>query len=323
METRTALVTGGSGYLGSVLSKKLKSDGWNVICFDKRQPEHKYFDYFVQGDIRDYGDVQCAFHFEEIDVVFHLAGRIEVGESMKHPTEFWSVNVSGTVTLLDVMAKFNVKNIIFSSTAAVYWPTLKPIPETECIVNNSVYGQTKRACEMAIEDSKFNYTIFRYFNLAGADDDVGENHFPETHLIPCIFNNLNTFTIYGDNYKTEDGTCMRDYVHVCDVADAHITAANKMLEKCTSLGIFNLGSGKGYTILEIINLIEKYLGLDVKYTFGKSRAGDPDSLLADISLAKKVLDYNPKHDILSILNSAYEWYNKNDKHPREAEGTSS
>lgn len=313
METRTALVTGGSGYLGSILSKKLKERGWTVAVVDKKKPSHGYFDAFYHCDISNYEHFSGCFDNQNYDVVFHLAGRIEVGESMKHPTTFWLNNVSSTANLLHLMKQRGVGNIVFSSTAAVYWAGPVPIKETECLIDNSVYGNTKRACEMAIEDSQINHTIFRYFNLAGADEDLGENHEPETHLIPNIFKNLNNFTIYGDRYKTEDGTCVRDYVHVCDVADAHILAAERMIEKNQSLGIYNLGTGKGYSILQIINLIEKHLGVKVNYRYGKNRSGDPDSLVADITLAQKDLNYRPKHDILSILQTAYEWFKKNDR----------
>lgn len=313
MENRTALVTGGAGYLGSILSKKLKQQGWNVICFDLKEPKHNYCDEYVYGDVSSHSDIVTPLRDYEIDVVFHLAGRIEVGESMKHPTTFWRMNTGGTVMLLNAMHQYGVRNIVFSSTAAVYWPKRTPISEDECLVDNSVYGNTKRACEMAIEDSGTNYTIFRYFNLAGAEDDLGENHEPETHLIPNIFKNLNNFTIYGDRYKTDDGTCVRDYVHVSDVADAHIKAAEMMLERDKSLGVFNLGTGKGYSILQIINLIESHLGIKVNYNFGKDRPGDPDYLVADINLAQKVLNYRPKHDIVSTLQSAYEWFKKNDR----------
>lgn len=312
MENRTALVTGSAGYLGSILSKQLKSQGWRVIGFDIKSPSHRYYDVFHQGDICDYDDLYLAFKLEKIDTVFHLAGRIEVGESMKHPTTFWKVNVGGTSNLLDLMKRFKTEKIVFSSTAAVYWASNGPIPEDECIVNNSVYGNTKRACEIMIEDSGLKHVIFRYFNLSGAEGELGENHEPETHLIPNIFKNLNNFTIFGDSYKTEDGTCVRDYVHVCDVADAHISGA-EYLESGNRSIILNLGTGKGHSILELINLIEKELGIEVNYHFGKKRSGDPDSLVADVSLAEKVLNYRPKHDILSILKSAYEWYKKDDR----------
>ena len=312
METKTALVTGGSGYLGSILSKKLKQQGWTVAIVDKKVPNHRYYDTYYQNDISNYEDLSCCFLGRNYNTVFHLAGRIEVGESMKQPTEFWLQNVAGTINVLHLMKKHGVPNIIFSSSAAVYWPSPQPIPEHECIINNSVYGQTKHASEMAIEDSGLNYVIFRYFNLAGAEGELGENHEPETHLIPNIFKNLNNFTVYGDDYKTEDGTCVRDYVHVCDVAEAHILGAEHLNGGKEST-ILNLGTGKGHSILEIIGIIERELGVEVKYKYGKRRNGDPDSLVADTKLAEEVLNFRPKHDILSILKSAYEWYQKNDR----------
>lgn len=312
MEKRTALVTGGSGYLGSILSKKLKEKGWAVTIVDIKQPNHGYFDKFYGNNISNYEDLSCCFVEQKYDVVFHLAGRIEVGESMKQPAEFWLQNVAGTINILHLMDKHGVSNIIFSSSAAVYWPSPRRIPEHECIINNSVYGQTKHACEMAIEDSGLNYVVFRYFNLAGAEGELGENHEPETHLIPNIFKNLNNFTIYGDDYKTEDGTCVRDYVHVCDVADAHILGAEHLIDGKESV-ILNLGTGKGHSILELIDIIQRELGVEVSYKYGKRRCGDPDSLVADTTLAEKVLNFRPKHDILSILKSAYEWYKKNDR----------
>lgn len=309
METKTVLVTGCSGYLGSVLSKKLKQNGFFVIGLDIKKPTHTYCDIFQQGDICDMGVLNFVFSRGDIDTVFHLAGRIEVGESMKHPTEFWRVNVNGLVNVLHQMKLHSVKNIIFSSSAGVYSPSELPISEKQSINNNSVYGQTKHVCEMAIEDSGLNYVIFRYFNLAGAEGELGENHEPETHLIPNIFNNLNNFTINGDSYNTHDGTCIRDYVHVCDVADSHVQGANYLNSGKESI-ILNLGTGKGHSILDIITIIENELGVKVNYHYGEKRLGDPNSLVADTNLAEKVLNYRPKYDILSILKSAYEWNKK-------------
>jgi UDP-glucose 4-epimerase len=169
-----------------------------------------------------------------------------------------------------------------------------------------VYSNTKLCCERAIEDSGLNFVIFRYFNLAGADDDLGENHEPETHLIPLILGNLNNVTINGDDYSTPDGTCVRDYVHVLDVVDAHIEALN--LEEKNIL--VNLGSGVGYSNLEVVQTIEKITGEKVNYKIGPRREGDPDFLVANINLAKKLLNYEPKHDIESIIKTAYAWQKK-------------
>lgn len=312
---KTAFVTGGAGYLGSQLSKYLKKAGWNVIVYDIKPATHRYFDSCYIGDIRDRERLNevMGYTTHKIDTVFHCASRIEVGESMKHPTEFWEVNAGGTSILLNAMKKHGINKIIFSSTAAVYLPGPFPIPEHECTTpDNSVYGSSKIACENMIMESGFKYGIFRYFNLAGADPegDIGENHDPETHLIPNIFRNLNNFNIFGGDYKTNDGTCVRDYVHVADVADIHIYA-DEYLENNDSF-IVNLGTGFGYSILEIIKLIDSHLGIKVNYHIAERRAGDPDKLVADITLAQKLLRYQPKHDIISILKTAYEWHKTNE-----------
>lgn len=307
---KTALVTGSAGYLGSKLSKDLANAGYTVIGYDLKFPTHKYNHIFYPGDIRDRNRVNEVLGRHKYDLVIHCASRIEVGESMKDPTEFHEVNIGGTAILLNAMKKNKVPKILFSSTAAVYWAGFNPLPETECTTpDNSVYGSTKIACENMIMESGLKYGIFRYFNLAGADDDVGENHDPETHLIPSIFRNLNTFKVYGNTYNTEDGTCVRDYVHVSDVSAAHLLAIEHLEENDSF--IVNLGTGTGYSILQIIKLIEYTLGLKVNYTITDKRAGDPDKLVADITLAKKLLKFIPKHDILSIIKSAYEWEKRN------------
>lgn len=252
--------------------------------------------------------VNTVFTQEKIDTVFHLAGRIEVGESIKYPTEFWEINVGGTLIVLNAMKKHGVDKIIFSSTAGVYFSGGILIPEDEATINNSVYSNTKLSCEYAIEDSGLKYIIFRYFNLAGADDEFGENHEPETHLIPKILQNLNNFEVYGNDYETPDGTCIRDFVHVLDVVDAHINAID-YLEHNKSVTI-NLGSGTGYSVLEIIDIVEKQTGQKVSFQITPKRDGDPDRLVADIKLAKKLINYEPQHEIDSIIKSAYEWEKK-------------
>lgn len=307
---RTALITGGSGYLGSHLSKKLKQQGWKVIILDRKiGPTHPYVDSFYCGDVRNRFILEDIFKNNLIDVVFHLAGRIEVGESVNNPTEFWEVNVGGTVAVLNMMKKFDVNKIVFSSTAGVYLTGgVMEIPEDECTTNNNPYSNSKMSCEYAIEDSGLKYVIFRYFNLAGADPDgeMGECHEPETHLIPRILQNLNTVEVYGNDYDTPDGTCVRDYVHVCDVVDAHMEAI-KYLDNSGESGVFNLGSGVGYSVLDIIKTVKKVTNKKVNYTIMPRREGDPSHLVADITKAKTILNFNPKHDISSIVKSAYEW----------------
>ena len=251
--------------------------------------------------------VRTVFRNNKIDAVFHLAGRIEVGLSAKDPTKFWEINVGGTLVVLDAMKSYGCDTIFFSSTAGVYWCGNIPVPEDECTTDNSVYSNTKLACERAIEDSGLNYVIFRYFNLAGADNEMGENHDPETHLIPSILRNLNNVEIFGNDYRTPDGTCVRDYVHVLDVVDAHIAALNLPDVRCE---LINLGSGVGFSNLEIVQTIEKITGEKVNYKIGPRREGDPDFLVANIDLAKELLNYEPKHDIESIIKTAYAWEKK-------------
>jgi UDP-glucose-4-epimerase GalE len=306
---RTALVTGASGYLGSHLVKKLKLSGWSVIGLDIKFTSNHYLDKFYPFDILDRESLFQVFNQHKIDVVFHLAGKIEVGESVNKSIEYFNTNVAGTCILLDVMNQFKVKNIIYSSTAGLYKSKNTKLSE-EDIVNpfNNPYAGSKYAAELAIRQSGCNFAIFRYFNLAGADSDgeFGECHEPETHLIPRILQNINNFTIYGDIFNTPDGTCIRDYVHVEDVSLAHLAGAEHILRYNDSITL-NLGTGEGKSVRQIINLIEKVISLNVNYKVVEPRDGDPDCLVADITLAEKILNFKPKHDIISIIQTAYEW----------------
>ena len=318
---KTALVTGSSGYLGSHLCKYLKQSDWKVVAIDIVRPKHSYYDVFQYVDVRNHEVINYLFLKTKIDAVFHMAGRIEIGESVKDPTEFWEVNTGGTCIILNAMKKHGVKYFVYSSTAGVYKPDRInklfdiPISEMDDVTfDHNPYSASKLASENAIKQSGINYMIFRYFNLAGADEelDIGENHEPETHLIPRIFQNLNNFELYGDDYDTEDGSCVRDYVHVTDVAKAHITGLEYLMDGGQS-ALMNLGTGKGHSNLEIINLIKNKLNLPVKYIVVSRRQGDPDSLVADINLAQKVLQFKPRYDIMDILQTAYDWHLRNDK----------
>jgi UDP-glucose-4-epimerase GalE len=315
---RKTLVTGGSGYLGSHLAKALKQAGYYTVCFDIKTPQNDlYWDVYHPGDIRSYQDLNRVFVNWTPDIVFHLAGRIEVGESVLHPEEFWDVNVGGTCNLLNTMRKFDVSNIVYSSTAGLYRPQFTTLSEKSEVGSNNPYANSKYAAECAIRDSSLNHIIFRFFNLSGADPDgeMGELHEPETHLIPLMFKSLNNtekFIVNGDSYNTIDGTCIRDYVHVSDVADAHVLADNYLQTKYKNQPtLFNLGLGKGYTILEVIREAQSELGIQINYDIGKKRKGDPARLVANIDLAKECLKFNPKHDLKSILKTAYTWYDRN------------
>ena len=311
---RTALVTGGAGYLGSHLAKALKKAGYKTICFDIKAPRNMiYWDRAILGDIRDL-ILERPFKSETIDVVFHLAGRIEVGESVEHPELFWDVNVGGTTNLLQLMREYNVRNIVYSSTAGLYRSAGTDLSEKDDIAENNPYANSKYAAECAIRNSTMNHIIFRFFNLAGADPDgeMGERHNPETHLIPVMFENLNNFVINGSDYRTPDGTCIRDYVHVSDVADAHVAAAEYMQTRMANQPtLFNLGTGKGHSVLEVIQTATEELGISIVGNIGQKREGDPPRLVAIIDLAKKHLKFKPKHDLKSILRTAYAWHGKN------------
>lgn len=304
---KSVLITGGSGYLGSHLCWLFKDKGFTVVVYDVKTPQHKYYDHFCHGDIRDRLDVENAMSLYKYDVVIHCAGRIEVGDSMKNPTEFWEVNVGGTAVLLNAMKKAKIKKLLFSSTAAVYAPSKKKLCESSALESSSVYGNTKLACEQMIADSGLKYGIFRYFNLAGADwvHGLGENHEPETHLIPSVLLNPDKAKIFGNDYDTKDGTCVRDYVDVRDVADAHVLGL-KYLSKHPGF-IVNLGSGVGYSVGEVLHNIHRNLYCHITAEIAPRRAGDPDSLVAQISLARRLLGYDPQYKLKDMISSAHSY----------------
>ena len=316
MDKKTALITGCAGYLGSHLAKSLKKQGWRVIGFGhKRHTLNPYIDIMHYGDIRDQDTLDWLFSMVDIDVVFHLAGRIEAGMSFEEPTEFWSVNCGGTTILLNAMKKAGVENIVFSSTAAVYKAQNRPIKEYDEKHDISPYGFSKLSAENAIRHSGLNFTIFRYFNLTGADPDgeFGEAHEPETHLIPRLLLDMDNIEINGTDYDTPDGTCVRDYVHVTDVADAHSKAGEMLLDGSIRGVTMNLGTGKGTSILDVIKALEKITNKTITYKVNPRRDGDAASLIADISLAEEALQYRPKHDMISMIETAYKWYKNDEK----------
>lgn len=310
---KRALITGVSGYLGSHLAKALKKDEWQVTGLDITPTRHdKYVDTYRHCDVTSIDSVYHVFEDHDFDVVFHLAGKIDVSESVRMPIDYFGDNTVGTINLLKVMDYYGVKNIIYSSTAGLYSSSNELLRETDPVNPcNNPYAASKYAAELAITQSKLNHVIFRYFNLAGADveGEMGECHEPETHLIPKIFQNLNNFYINGKDYDTLDGTCIRDYVHVSDVADAHVSAANYLLQGKESC-IMNLGTEKGYSVKEIVNLVEKITGETINYTYKERRQGDPAHLVADSKLAKKHLNFISKYDIIYIIKTAYEWHLK-------------
>ena len=312
---KKVLVTGGAGYLGKHLAKTLYKAGHEVYCVDRVKANCKYYHKELQSDIAEFPKSLYQFFTEDINTVFHLAGRIEVGMSWNCPIHFWKDNVIATLHLIDMMKEYNVPNIVYSSSAGVYKPKENLLTESDPVSHNNPYANSKIAAENAIRDSGINHTIFRFFNLAGADPDgeMGEDHIPETHMIPLLFENLNNFIINGNDYQTKDGTCIRDYVHVSDVAEAHLSAMNYLNTwKSNQSATLNLGTGVGYSNLEIVNLAKDKLGIDIQYKFGPRRQGDPSRLVADIESAKSLLDFKPKYDISDILETAYSWYTRNE-----------
>lgn len=312
---KRVLITGASGYLGSHVCKTLKQDGWTVHGYDTKHTLNRYIDVMTYGDIRDRQRLDILFSNFQFDLVIHLAARIEAGISVKEPTSFYDVNTGGTCALVNAMNKVGLKDIIFASTAAVYKAKDTPILETDETTYNSPYGHSKLMAEQTIEKSLMNYVIFRFFNLTGADPEgeFGEEHEPETHLIPRLIANIDGgFELNGDDYDTKDGTCVRDYVHVSDVAEAILSAANYLSSGGKS-DIFNLGIGHGYTIKEVIEELERVSGKKIEYKTNPRREGDAASLMADISKAQSVLKYTPKYDLTSIINTAYEWHTHDEK----------
>lgn len=318
---KTILVTGGAGYIGSHTVHELINQGYDVIVFDTLEKGHKDFlpkgVQLFKGDVGNQEDLNKVFSLNKIDAVIHFAGYIEAGESMTNPLKYFHNNSANGITLIKAMNSHNIKNIIFSSTAAVYGnPKKVPITEGHETTPVNHYGMSKLFLEKTLEASKVHgiTSIFlRYFNAAGAGYNIGEKHNPETHLIPIILETAlgkrDHIKLFGTDYPTQDGTCVRDYIHVLDLASAHVQAL-KQLEKGKS-GIYNLGTGKGHSVKEIIDLCKKVTGKDIKVIQEKRREGDPPILVASSLKAQKELDWQPKYDINDIIKSAWEWHKKN------------
>jgi len=312
---KSAFVTGCFGYLGSHLCKMLIENGWTVSVFDIKKPSHPYYTHFFPGDVCDKKELNHAFWLApNIDVVFHLAGLIDISESVAFPSKYFKNNTGGTCFVLDMMEKYKVKNIVYSSTAGLYKSSEEPLTENS-ILNpyNNPYAASNYCSEVAIRASNCNHVIFRYFNLAGADESglIGEDHEPETHLIPRILENLNNVEIYGNNYDTPDGTCIRDYVHVNDVAKAHLKAAEYLFEGNKSITL-NLGTGKGQSVLDVVNKVKELVQENIQIKIHPRRSGDPSRLVADISLAQQTIQYQPENDLTDIIRTARIWH-KNEK----------
>jgi UDP-glucose 4-epimerase len=310
------LVTGGAGYIGSVATEMLLDRGFEVAVLDDCSTGHRDAvsgaAKFIEGSVLDTESIALAL--KDCEAVFHFAAKSLVGESVEKPDLYFDVNVTGTRNLLAEMAKAKIAKLVFSSTAATYGePDVIPITESATTKPTSPYGETKLAVDQMIsEEAKSGLAAIslRYFNVAGALETssgwLAERHNPETHLIPNLLRSTaeKPLKIFGDDWQTKDGTCIRDYIHVVDLIEAHILA----LESLTSgeHKIINLGSGGGYSVAEVVSAASKVLGRIVPVEVGARRSGDPAVLIADISLAAEILNWKPKRDIESMVRDTWE-----------------
>jgi len=316
------LVAGGAGYIGSHTVAELLEMGHKVITFDSLQKGHKEAvlgGEFIEGNLLNQEDIEKVFKKNTIDAVIHFAADSLVGESMEKPDKYFRNNDIGGMNLLSAMIKYNTKKIIFSSTAATYGePEKVPIEENNATIPTNPYGESKLIFEKILKwhDTAYGikYASLRYFNAAGAHKSgkIGEDHNPESHLIPIVLQSAlgkrDCVSIFGDDYPTEDGTCVRDYIHVTDLAMAHILALKK-LETNGESAIYNLGNGKGFSVKQIIDVARKVTGKDIKTKIVGRRAGDPAVLIASSDKIKKQLNWNPQYaDIAKIIESAWVWH---------------
>ncbi len=317
------LVLGGAGYIGSHTVYELIAQGNEVIVADNLETGHIEAVHkdakFYKGDIRDRAFVDSVFDNEKVDAVIHFAANSLVGESMINPLKYYDNNVCGTKVLLESMVAHGVDKIVFSSTAATYGePESIPILETDRTNPTNTYGETKLSMEKMFKWTGkahgLRYVSLRYFNACGAHEsgEIGEAHNPESHLIPLILQVPNgkreAISIFGDTYNTKDGTCVRDYIHVTDLASAHILAVKYLMEGNES-NIFNLGNGVGFTVKEVIETARKVTGHPIPTRIEGVRQGDPAVLVASSEKAKAVLGWNPvKNDLEEIIASAWKWH---------------
>ena len=319
----TILVLGGAGYIGSHTVYALIEKGVDVVVIDNLETGHIEAVHekarFYKGDIRDRAFVDSVLDKEKIDAVIHFAANSLVGESMVNPLKYYDNNVNGTKVLLQSMVAHGLDKIVFSSTAATYGePEKVPILETDRTEPTNTYGETKLAMEKMFKWTDrahgLKYVSLRYFNACGAhvSGKIGEAHSPETHLIPLILQvplgQREYISIFGDDYDTSDGTCIRDYIHVTDLAQAHILAVDYLM-KGNESNIFNLGNGVGFTVKEVIDTARKVTGHEIPARIAERRAGDPASLIASSDKARQVLLWKPEHaDLEEIISTAWNWH---------------
>lgn len=320
------LVVGGAGYIGSHMVKQLSLAGHKVVILDNLSTgfrELAIYGELVIGDLADINGLEQLFSNHEFDAVIHFAAASLVGESVQDPAKYYRNNVLNTLNLLETMVRHQVLNFIFSSTAATFGePVYTPIDESHPQNPINPYGRSKLMVEQMLQDFATSYGLnsvaLRYFNAAAADPEgeLGELHQPETHLIPLILQAASgrreSITIYGQDYPTEDGTCIRDYIHIEDLCSAHALALTQLVgQTLQGANAFNLGNGSGFSVQQVINAVRQIVeaeGYQLKVESGERRSGDPAVLVADASLAKKVLNWQPKYpEIETIIRHAWQW----------------
>jgi UDP-glucose-4-epimerase GalE len=316
-------VTGGAGYIGSNTTLQLLDAGYDVVVVDNLSRGHREVVDPARLRVVDLLDTDAltgVINEAPCAAVIHFAAYIAVGESMKIPEVYFRNNVAGSLSLLTAMVRANIRNIVFSSTAAVYgMPTRMPIPESEPYAPVNAYGESKVMVEHMLrwfdQIHSIRSVCLRYFNASGADPKsrAGEDHEPETHLIPLLFRAIKTgepVTLFGDDYETPDGSCIRDYIHVTDLAIAHIAAVEALVSGAASAK-YNVGTGQGYSVIEVLKAVEEVTGRKVPYKFGPRREGDPPALVADSSRLREELKWTPRYsDLHQIVETAWRWANR-------------
>lgn len=321
INSRKILVVGGAGYIGSHMVLALQAAGYEPIVLDNLSKGHAdavCSAQLIAGELADKALLRKIFTEHDIAAVMHFAAFIEVGESVKFPLKYYQNNVAATLNLLEVMLQYHVQQFIFSSTAAVFGnPEYTPIDEAHPCQPINPYGQSKYMVEYILQDLArshgLHYASLRYFNAAGADPKgrAGERHEPESHLIPLLLQvakgERENITVFGRDYPTQDGTCIRDYIHISDICDAHLLALNKLQEGEQQI-ICNLGNGQGFSVQQVIDTVRDVTGHPIPVLDGPRRAGDPAILVADATLAKKILGWEPKFpDLKTIVDHAWKF----------------